>query len=961
MNRLFVLFAAVVLALQPVCRLAAQNENPLKVTRFTLDNGLTVMLNEDRSKPEIFGAVAVRAGSKHDPADATGIAHYFEHIMFKGTDKIGTLDYASEKIYLDSISFMYDSLARTLDENVRKQIHLKINGLSIRAADFAIPNEVDVLLRDIGSSGLNAYTSFEETVYHNSFPSNQMEKWLEIYAERFRNPVFRLFQAELETVYEEKNMYADNPVSTMFEDVLATLYKNHPYGRPLIGTKEHLKNPRLSKMLEFFQTYYVANNMALILCGDFDSEAVIPVITEKFGTWRSGELPDYTEFSEEPFKGRESKNVKMTPVRIGVLGYRAVPNNHPDEVTLKLCNEILSNESSTGLLDKLVMDNQMLMASAMSLQGNDLGTALILFVPKIIGQSFQAADDLVRAQLDSLKKGRFSEELLEAIKLNYRKRYLMNLESVDGRANMLVEAFVKGTSWEEMLEEIHQIEKVTKKDIIRVAHTYFGEDHLAYWSNMGFPKKDKIKKPDWEPVLPKNTEARSRFAEKLEQIPETPAEPRFIDFANDLQTEPLGKGYLLYAIKNPYNDVFSLTITYKTGKLGDPLLEMAAGFMELIGTEDMTYQEFRSELQRLGASLFISVKENYLELEIDGFEENLAPILKLVNELLTRPKSDEKQLEKFIQSAKANYKMMKQDPATLGDALFHFALYKNQSPYLRQLSLKEVKALKGADLIRVFSQARKHEAVICYSGKMEAAEVGQALREHLPFETEPVPGKYIELLPESISGNTVYTNHFKKALQCNIYFFAGGNEMMEKDKALVNPFNEYFGTGMSSLVFQEIREFRSLSYAAYASFRIPYYRQNPGSISGYMGTQADKTIEGVQVMYDLFSGMPQKPERMEGIRKAMLQSVFTEQPGFRDLPATVARWQERGYERDPREYRYSVYREMTFDDIVAFYRTQLAKKPLLITVSGNLKGFSAKDLEKFGTVVNIKQQQIIKQ
>jgi len=958
--RIILLTAALLLC--SVINTLAQKEGPLKVTQFQLENGLTVILNEDHSRPEVFGAVVVKAGSKNDPADATGIAHYFEHIMFKGTDKIGTLNYTEEKVFLDSISFMYDSLARTTDEITRTSIQLKINNLSLKASDYAIPNEVDVVLRDIGSTGLNAYTSFEQTVFHNSFPANQIEKWMDIYSERFRNPVFRLFQSELETVYEEKNMYLDNQMMTVFEDLLKTFYKHHPYGQQTtIGSAEHLKNPRLSKMMDFYHTYYVANNMALVLCGDFDSEKIIPMIREKFGEWTAGEIPKYTVYTEDTFMGRELKEVKLTPVRIGILGYRTVPNNHPDEVALNLCNSILSNEASTGLFDKLVMDNQLMAASAFSFPGNDLGGTFMLFVPKIIGQKFEDADAMVRAQLDSLRKGAFSDELLEALKLEYRKNREKMLETSQNRAGLLVNAFVSGTTWDEVLNEIRKVEKITREDIIRVANQYYADNYLAYWSNMGFPKKDKINKPDWKPVLPKNTEAKSDFAQQLDKIQELPMQPEFIDFEADLQTGEIRNGYMLYYNTNPYNDVFSLTINYKTGKLNEPKLEQAVMFMNLIGTESKTYQEFRAELQKLGASCDFGVDDNYLTLNIDGFDKNLVPTLRLVNELLTTAKSDETQLDKFIQEAKANYKMMKDDPQTLGDALFAYALYRDQSSYLRQLSLKEIKALKGDELISIFKQATGYNADILYTGKTPYDEVHRAIKENLPLKDNPVEGKYIELQPLPNAANTVYINQYSKAVQSNIYLYTSGDKLTEQDKAIAAGFNEYFGSGMSSLVFQEIREFRSLSYAAYAIFRSPYYPENHGYLRGFMGTQADKTIEGIQVMSGLFIKMPEKPERMEGIQKALLQSIFTEQPDFRDVPSVVARWKNQGYTSDPREYRYSIYKTMTFDDITKFYTQQVSNRPLVITISGNLKDVSKDDLKKFGTLIDVKQKQIIKE
>lgn len=956
--------ACLTAAMSILCAISmmAQTTNPLTVKHYKLENGLSVYLNEDHSKPEIFGAVVVKAGSKNDPVDATGIAHYFEHIMFKGTDQIGTLNYPAEKVYLDSIVQMYDQLYLTKEEKARQDIQMKINGLSIKASDYAIPNEVDILLRDIGGSGINAYTSLEQTVYHNSFPSNQVEKWMDIYAERFRNPVFRLFQSELETVYEEKNMYADNPMTMMFEDVMKTFYKKHPYGQQTtIGTIEHLKNPRLSKMLDFFRTYYVANNMALVLCGDFDTEKVIPVISEKFGSWRTGKVPPYPDYKEAPFKGREFRKVKMTPIRIGVYGFRTVPNNDPDEVGLQLCNQILSNESSTGLFDKLVMENKLLSASAFEFQGNDMGGTFIIFLPKIIGQSFASADKIIRNCMDSLKKGKFSDELLEGLKLNYRKSREKMLENSGNRADLLIDAFVKGITWDDVLTEIKKVESINKEEIIRLANKYYGENYMAYWSGMGFPKKEKIKKPDWKPVVPKNTEAKSEFAKKLDQMKETELKPRFINFKTDLQSGIISEGVTLYKNDNPYNDVFSLSVQFKTGKIIEPKLEQAVQFMNLIGTEEKSYQQFHSQLQKLGASCWFSVSDNYLNIDIDGFESKLEPTLKLVNEILVKPKSDEKQLEKFIQEAKANFKVTKNDPETIGTALYNYAAYKNMSPFLRRLSLKEIKKLKGDQLIACFKTGAAYDADIYYTGKNSFEKVVDAIKENITMHENPSRGKYVELVPLKYDSNTVFINHHKKALQTKIYFLTIGNKLSEKERAIIAGFNEYFGAGMSSLVFQEIREFRSLSYSAHAYFLSPYFKENPGRLRGYMGTQSDKTLDGLKAMNDLFVNMPVKPERMDGIRKALLQSVFTEQPDFRDLPERVAYWINQGYTSDPREYRYSVYNTMGFNDITGFYHDHVYGKPLLITLAGNMKKVNKEELKKFGKIIEVKQKEIIKE
>lgn len=258
------------------------------LTSFSLSNGMTVWLNEDHAQPKVFGAVVVKAGAKDCPN--SGIAHYLEHLLFKGTQKIGTTDYAKEKPWLDSISAQYDRLARTTDATRRLAIQRHINDLSIRAADYAIPNEFGNLIDRFGGTGLNAYTSFDETVFHNAFSPQYIRQWCELNAERMRDPVFRLFQGELETVYEEKNMYTDNLLASTAEKAQQIALAGTPYAYPIIGATDSLKNPRLTEMMRFFRERYVPANMGLILCGDIRADSLRPLLERTFGTLQaSGE------------------------------------------------------------------------------------------------------------------------------------------------------------------------------------------------------------------------------------------------------------------------------------------------------------------------------------------------------------------------------------------------------------------------------------------------------------------------------------------------------------------------------------------------------------------------------------------------------------------------------------------------------------------------------------------------
>ncbi len=539
--------------------LIAQEQSQLEVKEFTLDNGMKVYLNEDRTATTVFGAVAVNAGGKNDPADATGIAHYLEHLLFKGTTELGTTDYEKEKVHLDSINLLYNALAKATIDTERRQLQLAINHHAVEASKYGLPNEFDKLLKSIGSTSVNAWTNEDMTFYHNSFPPSQVIRWLDIFSHRFQNPVFRSFQSELEVVYEEKNRALDNMERRLSEDVEFHTFKNHPYGtQDVLGTVEHLKNPSLTKMYNFFNTYYVANNMALILCGNFDSEAIIPHIKEKFGALRSGEVPEFLDYGSSQFEGREVVKVRQTPVKVGFYTFKTVPQGHPDEAALRIADYLLFNNSETGFINQLQLNNQLLMAGASPMFMEEDGAEMLFFVPKILFQSMGKAEKLVQQQIEKLRQGQFDDAMLEAVKselyINFQKR----LEDLPSRASAIGQAFNQNKSWEDYLDYADAVAAVSKADVVRVANAYFSKDYLAYISRMGFPKKPKLNKPPYRPVVTEQ-KGESAYAKRFAKIEEADLQPKFLDFKTDATRYNFG-GNQLFVTPNPTNDIFSLNL-----------------------------------------------------------------------------------------------------------------------------------------------------------------------------------------------------------------------------------------------------------------------------------------------------------------------------------------------------------------------------------------------------------------
>ena len=377
------LFFSLLCVLMPLAAMS-QLAPSVQVQEFVLDNGMKVWLNVDHSQPKVFGAVVVNAGAVDCPD--TGIAHYFEHILFKGTDELGTVDYTAERVYLDSISMKYDELALTTEDKRRKEIQHDINELNIKASQYAVPNEYNRLITKYGGSSLNAGTSYDFTYYHNTFSPQFVEQWCELNSHRLIHPVFRLFQSELETVYEEKNMYSDNPAAMMLEQIASKFLAGTPYAYPIVGSTENLKNPRLSDMETFYKKYYVASNMGLILSGDIDTTTLMPLLQRTFGQLERGVKPVREKIVAPAIQGQpvEKFLFPMPIIGMSAMAFRGPTDYDADAPAMKVALALLNNDNNTGLLDELTNNNRVYLAMAQSLGMNQTSAIAIMVVPKIL-------------------------------------------------------------------------------------------------------------------------------------------------------------------------------------------------------------------------------------------------------------------------------------------------------------------------------------------------------------------------------------------------------------------------------------------------------------------------------------------------------------------------------------------------------------------------------------------------
>ena len=935
-------------------------KNTYNVKEYILSNGLTVWLNEDTSQPKVIGSIIVKAGARDSPN--TGVAHYFEHIMFKGTDKIGTINYDEEKVWLDSISDKYDKLANTSDNALRLEIQKQINELSIKAADYVIPNEFNRLISQYGGTSLNAGTAWDYTMYFNTFSPQYMAQWCEINSERLINPVFRMFQSELETVYEEKNMYADMLGSQAAEKIIEQFFKPHPYQYPIIGSTDNLKNPRLSEMEEFFSTYYVAGNMGLVLSGHFDADEVLPILEKTFGKVKRGSIVKKKFEMPAPINGKVDFTAKIPIpfVRANALLWRGVPSNHPDEVALTLVMSLLSNENKTGLLDKLTIDGKMMMSTGFSLSMNDAGAIALLAIPNIPFQTYGSAQKLLFGAIEKVKSGDISDEMFQSLKLEQQRNYLLELESLDKRNQKMIEVFAKGLTWNDYLDQAKKIETITKQDVIDIANIYLTSDYFDVKKKTGKYPSAKITKPPFKAIETTNRDEESDYSKWLETIESTDFTPRYLNFNKDTQTTDLliNNLFTLYHTPNEMNNVFDLTMKFEIGNRELATLSPLVSYLNYIGTNKYSVDEFNNKLQQLGSTLNFNVSSSQFTITVSGFDTAFEETFDLVTHFLTNLKADKSKLKKVIKERGLEDKATRKSSDELGKAIAEKVKFGDNSNYLARLSLNELKKVSADQFISDLQRVLSTETNFHYSGTLSNDDVLQVVKKHFPInevKTKSINPTFRDGF--TYSKTKVFFFNDPKATQSIVQaYLPGPTQHTVHDKHLSQLFNTYFGSGMSSLMFQEIREFRSLAYRASSSFENPAMKLTDKAMlfNMFLSTQADKTIDAIEALQSLLSDMPLSEKRLEAAKESLINQAQSAYPDFREKSQRIADYKLQGYKDDPNKLLVDEVSKMELTDLENFYKQNIQGKTVIYIVVGNKKQIDMEQLKQMGEFEEMK-------
>ena len=931
--------------------------DPAKARFYTLKNGLTVILSPTNKDPRIQAYVAIKAGSKTDPATNTGLAHYLEHMLFKGTDKYGSLDWSKEKVELEKIDALYEQYNSTKDEVQRKAIYKKIDSVSGVAAKYAIANEYDKMMSAMGAQGTNAFTSFEQTVYTDDIPSASLDKYLAVQAERFRNPVLRIFHTELEAVYEEKNRTLDNDGRKVSETLFSNLFQKHNYGlQTTIGTVEHLKNPSLIEIRKYFNKYYVPNNMGIILSGDFNPDEVIAKVDKAFSYMQPKPFDKYTFQPEDAITAPIVKEIVGPDAENLTIGYRLPGNKDKDALLADLVGQILTN-GRAGLLDlNLVKKQKLLRASAFTYSLIDYGILYLSAAPTS-GQSLEDVKALVLNEIENLKKGNFDDQLITSIINNIKKNKIYETEKYGDRASVLMDAFTSELDWRDQVAYVNDLSKIKKEDIVAFANKYFGDNYVAVLKRKGeSPATVKIEKPSITPVET-NPDKQSAFVKTINEMPATAAKPVFLDYKKDIQKSKLGKAEVLY-VPNKDNDIFRLSYRYKIGSLNDKKQSLASQYIQFLGTDKMTAEEISKAFYKIACSFNVSTGEEYTTVNIEGLQENFENAVKLYEEVVNNVKADDKALAALKARLNKARKDAKANKGAILQGLTSYALYGSENKFNNVLTNEELNAVTAQELVDRIKNLNNYEQTVIYYGPTPVYNVVSQLK-----TLHQVPANFAVAAPaktfkqEVPAKNQVLFADYDM-VQAETRWIRNTETYNPEKTTMVNVFNNYFGGGMGSLVFQTIRESKALAYSTYGYYVQPQKKDQDYYLLGYVGSQADKFNDATVAMNELLTKMPELPKNLELAKNQVKKDIQTERITQDGIIYNYLNAKNLGLTDDIRKKMYETVDKITMADVKKFHQNYFSGKPYTYAIVASEKRVSMDDMKKLGEVKKLSLEEI---
>lgn len=935
--------------------------DPQNTKIYTLDNGMKVFMSVNKEQPRIQTYIAVKVGSKNDPSETTGLAHYFEHLMFKGTEQFGTSDYAAEKPMLDEIEQLFEVYRKTTDDAERKAIYHRIDSISYEASKIAIPNEYDKLMAVIGADGTNAWTSADETVYTEDIPSNQIDNWARIQADRFRNNVIRGFHTELETIYEEKNMSLTQDSRKVWESLDQALFPNHPYGQQTtLGSQEHLKNPSITNVKKYHDTYYVPNNIAVCVSGDFDPKEMVAAIEKYFGDWEPNpELPALQFEPEQPITSPIEKTVYGLEAENIAMGWRlpAATDLKTNEVA-EIAGWILNN-GAAGLIDLDINQQQKaLRVNAGHQTQPDYCSFIAMGTPKQ-GQTLEELRDLILAEFAKLRNGEFDESLLPATINNLKLQAQSQLESNESRAVNYVDAFINGIDWKDQCKYIERLEKVTKEDVVAFANEYLGENQYAIvYKRMGEDTTvQKISAPAITPIVT-NRDKTSAFLTEIQESEVKPIEPVFVDFSKDMSQFELAQGVNVLYKKNEINDIFNLQFVFNTGSEDDPTISTACQYLQYLGTPTMSAEQIATRMYELACDFDVYSGNNQTTVSVSGLSENMAEALGIVEDLIFNAQADEDVLAMLKARTLRSRENSKMQQRACYSALTRYIVNGPELIKNTTLTNDTLAALSSEDLLAKVKDVYSKGHEVLYYGPMKEADVKAsfAASHKIADDAQPIPESFPakQLTPD----NQVVMAQYDAKQIYYIQYSNRGEKFNPEAAAALSLYNEYFGGGMNTIVFQEMREARGLAYSAWARLYNPQSIDDDYYYQAFIATQNDKMQTAIEAFDDIINNMPASDAAFSVAKEALISRLRTQRLTGMNVLSSYRACRRLGISEPTDRQIFEKVQDMTLEDVAAAQQEWVKDRSYTYAILGDIADLDTKYLSTLGPVKVVSLEEI---
>jgi predicted Zn-dependent peptidase len=951
------LISTTIFAIAMVHTATSQTKDPLDAKVYTLSNGLKLYVSPNKTEPKVQTFIAVNAGSKMDPSETTGLAHYLEHLMFKGTPHIGTLDWEKERVLLDQIRDLYEAHKKETDTAKKRAIYAQIDKVSYEASKYAIPNEYDKMISSLGAQGTNAHTNSDETVYKNILPVNELEKWMKIESERFQNLTMRLFHTELEAVYEEYNISQDNDGRWAYQNVLKKLFPNHPYGtQSTIGEGSHLKNPSWINIRNFFETYYVPNNVAICISGDVDPEAMRAMAEKYFGSWKAKEIKPLNLPPLTPIKGVQVIENFGPQEEFVYIGYRLPKATDEEVLKAKLIDQMMSN-STAGLIDiNLVQKQKVLQAYSSPILMTDYGVYMMYAKPKQ-GQTLEEAKDLLLTEMDNFKKGNFDEWLITAAINDMEKSQMIAMQSNTSRAGAFVDAFIKGYRWEDYIAQIDKMKKFTKKDLVDFANKTFGNDYVISYKRKGEQKSEKVEKPKITPVV-LNRSSSSEFAKEIMNTKSNDIQPQFVDFDQLIQSEFLTNKTKLSSLKNSENRIGKFAMIFPFGSDHNDIYPSALAYLNLLGTDKLSADDFKKELYKYGLEINASCTRDQIVISILGLDESMPKGVEMLYDLLQHAKADANTWNEMAQNTIKQRENNRSNKNMIMQNMVSYAKYGVKNPANTVISNEALKATNPASLTKAVSDLLSYEHELFYYGN----DISK-IKSNLPKVYDGKTGgsklnKKSEFKTVDINDNSILFYNYPGMVQAQIMMVHKDVPFSQSLLPFQNIFNEYFGSGLSSIVFQELREQKALAYGASSVFRMPFDLTENFYLNAFIGTQADKMVMACDEFRKLLNKMPNVPIQYNNAVSSAIKQINAERIVRDDIFWRAQYFNKFGIKNDIRPFLLSQLKDFGIDKFEGYFNQHIANKKYTTVIIGDKSKINLAGLASYGSVKELEGKEI---